>query len=807
MMFPRSAARVTRRASQSVWLVLGVFVGSVVGWQLLRAVAGTPLAELDDPWHRERSVLDRQGQPLRRIPSALGVRGTPLELEALGDRLISTTLVSEDRRFYEHAGVDPTAVLRALKQNIRNGRLVSGASTVTQQLVKLLDSSGRPTKRGPWLKLVESARATNLEEQLSKREILTAYINRLNYGRGLVGPARASSVLFGKAPSQLSWAEAALLAVLPRAPSSLDPYRHPERVKRRQQALLRALGQHGFLSDTELDRALASPVALLPVSHPFEAPHFVDSLLEDPKLATNDQLRTTLDLTLQRDVEGLVQSHRERLSARSADNAAAIVVDNASGEILAYVGSLKYQATPSGQVDHANAPRQAGSTLKPFVYGLAFAHGLGPNDVLADVPTRFDSAGDEYAPGNFDGTFHGPVSARVALASSLNVPAVRVAQQLPRGALLEWLQASGMQHLHGAPEHYGLSLALGSGEVTLRELAAAYASLARGGKRVVLRGHATDSARLGEPQEGSSLLTPEVSAEVADTLSDGLARVLGLGGQGPFALEFPVAVKTGTSSGYRDAWTLGFTHERTVGVWVGNSNGAPTRELTGASGAGPIFSEVLRRAMRYVATAAPLYDAELLTEVAACPLSGLPAGPACPAPARRKMARSRVPEWSEHSCALHRHGHVSDTRPHHFVCDRAGSQQFVVLGDDYAEWLAAQPPGAPGRDPAGLAWVLASQATRCSELESPSLEIIEPRHGSVFLANASGIARLSSRVRLRGDGAFDDEEFDYEIDGRLLARARGSAPVELELERGDHELWIRPARPDLGLVHTSFSVR
>ncbi|HEY6723961.1 MAG TPA: transglycosylase domain-containing protein, partial [Polyangiaceae bacterium] len=269
-------ARISRRARQSAWLVLGMVLASVLGWQLLRAVAGTPLAELDDPWHRDRSIVDRAGQPLRRIPSALGVRGAPVELEAMGDRLISTTLVSEDRRFYEHGGVDLSAVLRAFKQNVRDGRIVSGASTVTQQLVKLLDSAGRPTKRGPWLKLVESARATNLEEQLSKREILTAYINRLNYGRGLVGPERAAHALFGKAPSQLSWPEAALLAVLPRAPSSLDPYRHPQRVKRRQQALLRALGRHGFLSAAELDRALASPVALLPVSHPFAAPHFVD---------------------------------------------------------------------------------------------------------------------------------------------------------------------------------------------------------------------------------------------------------------------------------------------------------------------------------------------------------------------------------------------------------------------------------------------------------------------------------------------------------------------------------------------------
>jgi len=812
MRFASARARAARLASRGISIVLGAVALTVLGWQLLRAFAGTPIAELDDPWHREQSIVDRQGQPLRRIPSAIGVRGAPLELTAMGDRLITSTLVSEDQRFYEHAGVDATAVLRAFKQNLTHGRLVSGASTVTQQLVKLLDSEGQPTRRDPWIKLVETARATNLEEHLSKREILTAYINRLNYGRGLVGPERAASVYFGKTPSQLSWAEAALLAVIPRAPSSLDPYRHPDRVKRRQQALLRALAEHGCLSPSELSRALESPVDLRPVRHPFEAPHFVDSLLGDGKLPAEHPLQTTLDLALQREVEGILDSHRERLSERGADNAAAIVVDNASGEILAYVGSLEYGATPSGQVDHANAPRQAGSTLKPFVYGLAFARGLGPNELLADVPARFDPTGDQYAPGNFDGTFHGPVSARVALASSLNVPAVRAAHGLPQGTLLAWLRANGMQHLQEDAAHYGLSLALGSGEVTLRELVQAYASLARGGRSVALRGRVDGSGRLGETQSGTELLAPEFVAEVTDSLSDPLARVLGLGGQGPFVMEFPVAVKTGTSSGYRDAWTVGFTHERSVGVWVGNSSGAPTRELTGASGAGPIFSEVLRRAMRDVATASPLYDPALLAEVAACPLSGLPRGPACPEPARRKMARSRVREWSEHSCSLHQHGHASSAGSPRFTCDRAAVQSLVVLPDSYSEWLAAQPLGAPGRDPDGRPWVLASQASGCAELQALELEIVEPRPGSVFLANHSGSAKLSPRVRLTGGNAGDDVgldalEFDYEVDGRWVKRARGSTLVELTFDRGDHELWVRPSRADLGLVHTSFSVR
>ena len=783
------------KAARSVRAALAMLGCALVGWFVLRAVAGEPSELLGQTWHREQRVVDRNARPLRTLPSAAGLRGAPIALEAMGHRLVSATLVSEDRRFHEHSGVDYRAVLRALGQNVSEGRLVSGASTITQQLVKLLDGEGHALPRTWPRKLVETARAQNLEQQLSKSEILRAYINRLSYGRGLVGPERAARALLGKAPADLSWAEAAFLAVLPRAPSALDPYRHPERVQRRQRALLEALHEHGLIDQADLARALGARIELEPIEHPFEAEHWVDRQLASERAAPVGTTITTLDLELQRDAEGIVRSHRTRLTRAGADNVAAMVVDNRSGEVLAYVGSYDYGDAKAGQVDHVRALRQPGSTLKPFVYALAFSKGLNPNEPVADVPTRFGEAGLDYAPENFDQVFHGPVSARTALASSLNVPAVRLTAELSEGSLLALLRSAGITSLKQPSGHYGLALALGSGEVTLDELVAAYAMLARQGQRLTLKEVVASADELGQAAPGERVIDAESAALVTDSLSDPLARVLGLGSARAFDLGFPVAVKTGTSSGYRDAWTVGYTRELSIGVWVGNSGGAPTQKLTGASGAGPVFADLMRRAMRDIRARAPLIDEGLLEEVDVCPLSGLPRGPACPHAAKRKLAKSRLPHLAEHEpCAMHRHAKGN-------TCTSDGPQRIVVLPEVYREWLAAQPPGAPGRDPQGWPWLASSETLGCTEGERAKIAIVEPAAGSVFLAN-QGRTTLEARASVSGSTT---PELEFLLDGELLARTKPPYRVAIQLEPGDHELVARA--PGVEPSRTTFSVR
>jgi penicillin-binding protein 1C len=763
-----------------------------LGWHLYRAQVGEPTARLGDRWHEGQRILDRHGRVVRTLPSDLGQRGRAIPLEAMGDRLVVATLASEDRRFFDHAGVDGGAVLRAVAQNVRHARLVSGASTISQQLVKLLDHGGDlpEERRGLGEKVREAARAQNLETHLDKRAILEAYLNRLSYGRGVVGPAEAAETFFGVTPSELSWAQATLLAVLPRAPSAFDPYRHPERAVRRQRALIEELFELGFIDAADRERALAEPLDLEAIVRPFEAPHLTEALVAGHYggISSGDTT-VSIDLDLQHDVEGLIAAHRPRLAEGRARSAAVVVVDNASGEILAYVGG--HWNDEAGQIDMARARRQPGSTLKPFVYAMAFERGLSPTEALADVPVRFGERAGGYAPENFDGRFLGPISAREALAGSLNVPAVRLAEEIGAPELLVRLRALGLESLDRDAEHYGLSLALGSGEVSLMELAEAHATLARGGEHLPL------TVRPREAQ-ARRVIEAEAAAAVTDALSDPLARVRGLGGKGPFDLGFPVAVKTGTSSGHRDSWTVGYTRERTVAVWVGNPDGRPTAELTGGAGAGPVFADVMRRAMTGVPRA-PLYDASLLTTATVCPLSGRPATSACPEAVTRRIPASQGPA---EACPFHRHAQVHGTD---YQCGDTGPS-VVLLPKVYDGWLATQSHGAPGRDAHGLPWLAASSVTGCTRAAMAILRVDAPATGAI-LTNQRGNASVELAATL--EGARADIEVEFVLDGVVVARSGRPYRAFIPAKLGDHLLEVRPADPSasIALGRSHFSVR
>lgn len=792
------------------WL-LGLSLGTLAlaaltcgTWSLVRARVGEPSTELADPWHEGHRVLDRHGRLLRELTSDLGLRGQPRELDELGPRLLAATLVSEDRSFFKHDGLDTSAVARALLQSLRHGRLVSGASTITQQLVKLLDARGSPGQRDLGDKLLEVARAQNLEEVLSKDQILLAYLNRLPYGHGLTGPETAARAYFGVAARDLSWAQAAFLAVLPRAPSYLDPYTHQDRVLLRQRALLGALHDAGELTDLEHARALAEAIALRPLTRPFFAPHLVDALRIENHLSPGTSTTTTLDLDLQRHLEGAVRIHLAAIEDRGASDAAVLVVDNDTGDVLAYIGSADFHSDEiSGQVDMIRARRQPGSTLKPFIYGLAFARGHTGPEVTADVPTTFQESGGSYTPENFDHGFEGPIPLREALAGSLNVPAVRLAAELGPRAILQHLRDLGLHSLDRDANHYGLALALGSGEVELRELAAAYVALARGGTRIALRFTATDPAP--DPIE---VLEPAVAALVTEALADPLARVRGLHGRGPFQLAYPVAVKTGTSSGYRDTWTVGYTRERTVAVWLGNADGSPTARLTGASGAGPLFADVMRLAMADVPRRRPLWDPELLVAVEVCPLSGAPVGPACDERAHRLFSKQHVPA---DTCQMHVRVRVDRSAPAGFRCDPAATATVAVFPPAYDEWLSWKTAGGATPDLHGRPWLPRVRVPGCDvdPAAMPTLRIVAPAPGTVFALGARRDAQtIEVRAELTGR-ATDLGDLIFLVDGREVGRSPWPYIVKIPAEPGDHEVLARPADPTLStrLESTRFSVR
>jgi len=558
---------------------------AAAGWVAFPHVVPMP-ASLLAPAPPSTEFLDREGEPLRTMLVDEQIYRRHVALAEISPQVIAATLAAEDARFFYHPGFDPLAIGRAAYNAWRGARPSSGASTITQQLVK------EPGPRTLGAKLREIVRAGRVEREWPKDRILEEYLNRLDYGNLQVGIAAASRYYLGKPPSDLSAAESAFLAALPKAPGRLDPHRNWAGARERQHWILRRMAQRGMLKADEYSRAINEAVALRPPAQDFAAPHFVDLLLQRRGIlpAGGGPLRTTLDLGLTRRVEQALAAQLAQLSAHNASGAAAVVLHNPTGEVLALAGSGDYFAAGAGQVNGAWIARSPGSALKPFTYLLAIEHGANPGTVVADVPTTFVTPTGLYRPNNYNHRFHGPVSLRQALGNSLNVAAIR-ALELAGGPepLLRLVRDLGLTTLVRSAEYYGPGLTLGNGEVRLLDLANAYATIARGGQQRPFRLLADEIS----PDGAGRQLFSETSAYlVTDMLADNRARAASFGLNSYLALPFRVAAKTGTSSDYRDNWVVAYTPEFTVAVWVGNPDGRPMRSITGVTGAAPAMHEI-----------------------------------------------------------------------------------------------------------------------------------------------------------------------------------------------------------------------
>ncbi len=566
-----------------------VYPGSIVATLAALLVAGelaprlVPIPEtLLRPPMQSIALLDRSGIPLREARVAERF-SHELSLDEVPPNVIDAVLAAEDKRFFSHHGIDWLATGRALLAGLRHGRIISGASTISQQLVKI--SERRP--RTLPAKIIESLTALRLEKSWSKDRILVAYLNRLDFGNLNIGLAAAADYYFGKPVSDLSDAEAAFLAGLPKNPRRLNPHVAPDAARRRQLTVLDRMRANHQLDAVCFERAIAEPLALRPPQRRFRAPHFVEMVLQQLPEAPPAEVRTTLDFRLNEQVEKIVRDRLSQLREQNVRNAAAVVIDNATGDVIALVGSENYFEPGAGQVNGAWAQRSAGSALKPFTYLLALERGATPATMVADVRTSFPAAGGFYRPENYNRRCYGPVRYRTALASSLNIPAVKVlvAAGGP-SALHERLRECGLTTLNRPAEVYGLGLTLGNCEARLLEMTNAYASLARLGEFRPWRVLSTSTS------SSRRYSRPELVWQIADILSDNSARTLAFGMNSALRFDYPVACKTGTSTDFRDNWTVGFTPEFSVGVWVGNFDGAPMREVSGVTGAGPILHAV-----------------------------------------------------------------------------------------------------------------------------------------------------------------------------------------------------------------------
>jgi penicillin-binding protein 1C len=584
--------------------------------------------------------VDREGRPLRRALDGEWRAEEPARYEDFPEVLLQATLAAEDARFFSHRGIDYLGTARAARDGVTRRRAVSGASTISQQTIKLYSPPRARTLR---TKAIEIFSARKLEIFTDKETILTAYLNRLPYGNQYTGARAAASGYFGKPLGDLSLAEAALLAGLPNKPTRLNPWSNREGARQRQVWILGRMKKLGWISEVQFAAALIEPLQFLPgPATVFHAPHFVDFVnLKEPEAAAAAKeqrrpVRTTLDLSLQEFVEHTVAAELARLGHESKDrdevHAAAVVIENATGDVLALTGSRSFFSHGAGQVNGAWSPRSAGSALKPFTYVRAIERGYTAASVLADTPIEYITSNGTYQPVNFHRQFQGPVSLRKALASSLNVPSVKLLDAIGGPGVLHELLAEELRltSLDRPASDYGLGLTLGNAEVRLIELANAYACLARLGEFQPFRllreeGRAagtpppappppTDRERLTDqqgrvggargsglefgPTPGQSLLDPAASWLIADILSDENARAEAFGRNSPLNLPFRAAVKTGTSTDFRDNWTLGYTPDFTVGVWVGRFNNRPLNQVSGAMGAAPIYQQIMLRLHR-----------------------------------------------------------------------------------------------------------------------------------------------------------------------------------------------------------------
>ena len=538
-------------------------------------------------------LLDRSGQPIHRLRTDARVRrGEWVRLDHISPALRQALVLSEDRRFYEHSGVDWRAVSAAAWGNLWHTR-TRGASTLTMQLAGLLDEDLRLGQGGRSLrqKIGQAVMATQIEAQWRKDQILEAYLNLVPFRGELVGIDALSRTLFAKAPHGLQDGEAAITAALVRAPNA-----RAGQLARRACGVLRAMRGVSVASDcVALD--MQAEVALARRAFtPSDgvAPHVARRLRASAPAqasAMPDTLRSTLDGALQRlAVESLQRQMRE-LRGRNVTDGAVLVLDNASGEVLAWVGSTG-ALSAAAEVDGVTAPRQPGSTLKPFLYAQAIAERrLTAASLLHDSPAQLQTASGLYIPQNYDRQFKGWVSARTALAASLNVPAVRTLVMVSPTSFHRQLDALGLRLREGG-DYYGYSLALGSAEVSLLQLTNAYRALANGGRwcGVRLQPSSTTAADDCRPA-----LDPAAAFIVADILSDRQARARSFGTDSVLATRFWSAVKTGTSKDMRDNWAVGFSQRYTVGVWVGNASGAPMWDVSGTSGAAPVWATLMRQ--------------------------------------------------------------------------------------------------------------------------------------------------------------------------------------------------------------------
>lgn len=778
-----------RSIRKIICLGLGVLTLAVAGFFILEAATRVDPAALVPT--AGPLVLDRHGQVLRLVPDSQGRKAVCLPEGKVPPLVAAAFMAAEDQRFWRHPGVDAVAVCRAIGQNLAARRIVSGASTITQQLARLSYPGPRTFGR----KALEMVRSLRIEGILTKEEILRRYLDRVPLGYNLVDAEAAALAYFGKPAADLTASQAALLAALAKAPGSLRPRgRRHARLLTRQQWVLGRMAALGFLDPLQLASAREEPLIFHGVGgrnpvFPFWAPHFVQmALSRAPVPQKPGRMNTTLDLALQQQTEVILHSHRTRLRKCGATQAACVVVDNRRRAVLALAGSYQYGPRDHGFNNGAAALRSPGSTLKPFLYAQALDQGFTSATLLEDLERRYRTPRGEFHPANFDRVAQGPVSFREALANSLNLSAVHLLNLVGTEPFYDTLKTLGLiNHRERNAGHYGLGLVVGNPEVSLLQLAAAYATLARGGIFQPLRLRADEPVDPGVP-----VFSPQAAYIVSDILADPLARGRIFGGSLAMNQPYILAAKTGTSTHYRDCWAVAYSPEYTIAAWVGNFGGQPTARLSGAAAAAPLVSD-LARELFSESTPGSFKKPEGVTPLQVCAFSGLLPGHGCTHQRRELFMSGTEPH---RACTLHRGREpwlpletpYAGWLHQRYAAGGAGRYRLEGFNPDL-EWLfpqeGGQPAGnAPGSMPA-MQDALVPAPPRHPPDQGPQLSIIYPLGGDNFvLRPPADTLRLKAKASCRTPF----RQVTWFVDGREEASTGPPYEVPLELGRGRHRV-------------------
>lgn len=583
---------------------IGVYVLSVI-FVFKMAITLIPYPELSNflKSHYSLSIQDREGGHLYTIPLDDGLKRYKVSSKELHKEVKKAVLQSEDRWFYYHYGFNVISIVRTAVQNHKEGRVVSGASTIPMQLARII----HPREKGMKSKLLEIIDAVRIEAKLSKNEILSLYLSHLPFGKNMEGYGTASQFYYNKPLDELTMLETQVLSIIPRSPVHYDPFKHPYRVKK---AVMRV---DNSFSEDQIEQLLNQiSNREHDIRDPIKAPHFVNyvkSKLDDSDYQKGNTVVTTLDLSVQMWAEDLLNFYLDTAThSRVSNGALLLLMDN---EVLAYVGSKDfYNEQDQGQIDGVQILRQPGSTLKPFLYELAFEMGFTPASIIPDIPTSFGSS-ETYRPENYSQTYHGPVRIRTALGSSLNIPAVYMLERVGVNNFVDRLKKLGFESLSGQENNLGLGLAVGNAEVSLYELVQAFSVFKNNG--LLKKSTCFFNEETQEP-----VMDSVYASITRDILSDKESRILGFGRNSVLSTKYPSYFKTGTSNQFNNIWALGATKDLTCGVWMGNFSGETVIGRSGSSLPAKVVSKVLEE----YSNKRDFPELEGCNSFEICPLSG-----------------------------------------------------------------------------------------------------------------------------------------------------------------------------------------